>query len=94
MGGSERYTLDYHSIEFGGQIDADVTKDLPIADNTVEFIWSERMLEHINVHDISKVIRNICRILQKEGKARFCMASCFYLDNQSINMMRANNYPK
>ena len=94
MGGHERFTPGYFSIGFGAQINVDVTKKIPIDDNSVEFIWSERMLEHIEVHDIEKVISNISKILQKGASARFCMPSCFYCDDKSIDMMRANNYPK
>ena len=92
MGGHERFTPGYTSIGFGAQIDVDVTKNLPIKDNSVDFIWSERMLEHISVHDNEKVIQNISKILKPNARARFCMPSCFYCDDKSIDMMRANNY--
>jgi len=94
MGGPEQYTSDYTTIGFGGQINVDVTKNLPLDAPSVDFIWSERMLEHITVDDNDKVISNISRILKKGAKARFCMPSCFYCDNKKIDMMRANNYPK
>lgn len=94
MGGHERFTPGYTSIGFGAQINVDVTKTLPVADCSVDFLWSERMLEHISVSDNEKVISNISKILKKGASARFCMPSCFYCDNKSIDMMRANNYQK
>jgi len=75
-------------------IDSDVTKKWPLKDNSVKFIWTERMLEHIQIKKITHVFSEMTKKLVKNGTARFCMPSCFYLNDQSINMMRPNNYPK
>lgn len=94
MGGSECFTKDYTSIGFGQKINVDVTKKIPLNKCSVNFLWSERMLEHITVEGNEKVISNISKILKKGASARFCMPSCFYCDKKSIDMMRPNNYQK
>ena len=94
LGGDERFESDYISVGFGQQINVDVTKKIPLKDRSVDFIWSERMLEHVKVQDIEKVIINVSRLLKKGATARFCMPSCFYCDDRSIDMMRPNNYEK
>jgi len=96
MGGTfnENFTSEYTTIGFDGQINVDVTKPLPIEENSIDFIWSERMLEHIKVEDIFKVFENLHKILKSKGIVRFCMPSCFYCDDKSIDMMRPNNYLK
>ena len=94
MGGPENFTSEYTTVGFDAQINVDVTKTLPIEENSIDFIWSERMLEHIKVEDIFKVFENLHKILKSKGIARFCMPSCFYCDDKSIDMMRPNNYLK
>lgn len=52
------------------------------------------MLEHIKSNDLFTVFSNIKKILKKDSKARFCLPSCFYNNDISIDMMRAGNSEK
>ena len=94
IGGEEKFTSEYITLGFNREINVDVTKTLPIKSNSIDFTWSERMLEHIKVEDIFKVFANLNKILKNKGIARFCLPSCFYCDDKSVDMMRPNNYLK
>ena len=55
-----------------------------------QFIWSERMLEHIQFSKIKKALLNIEKLLSKNGRCRMCLPICFY-GNQKIDMVREGN---
>ena len=55
-----------------------------------QFIWSERMLEHIRFLKINKALLNIDKLLSKNGRCRMCLPICFY-GNQKIDMVRKGN---
>ena len=55
-----------------------------------QFIWSERMLEHISFSKINNALQNIDNLLSKNGKCRMCLPICFY-GNQKVDMVREGN---
>ena len=55
-----------------------------------QFIWSERMLEHIPFSKISNALQNIDNLLSKNGRCRMCLPICFY-GNQKGDMVRKGN---
>lgn len=57
-------------LELGGDIQCDVTKGLPYADNTVDGIYSEHFIEHLNQTEILSFLRECRRVLKPEGRIR------------------------
>lgn len=55
-----------------------------------QFIWSERMLEHIDAESLPVFFGNLAEILKPGGRARFCLPICFW-GTSEINMLRAGN---
>jgi predicted SAM-dependent methyltransferase len=49
---------------------ADATKRLPLADNSVEVIYSSHMLEHLDQETVKKYLREALRVLQADGIIR------------------------
>ena len=94
LGGVEKFSPDYSCVGLSSEFKFDLTKELPFENEIAEFIWSERMLEHIRYDDLYKVFLNIKRILKSGAHARFCLPSCFYIDDISIDMMRFGNSEK
>jgi hypothetical protein len=60
--------------------------------NKFDFIWSERLLEHIDNQEISIVFENIHKMLKKNGFCRFSLPVCY--DKLNQGMMRSNNIQK
>ena len=72
----------------------DATEPYPPAlHDHFDFVWSERMLEHIDCADFEKVFTGLKTILRKEGRARFCLPVCFF-GTPKINMVREGNAEK
>jgi SAM-dependent methyltransferase len=94
LGGVEKFSEDYSCVGLSSEFKFDLTKKLPFENDIAEFIWSERMLEHIRHDDLYKVFLNIKRILKSGARARFCLPSSFYIDDISIDMMRSGNSEK
>jgi hypothetical protein len=96
LGGNERFSEDYSCVGLSSEFELDISKNLPpsFKDNAIDFIWSERMLEHIKSEDLAVVFSNIKKLLKQNSKARFCLPSCFYNNDISIDMMRAGNAEK
>jgi hypothetical protein len=96
LGGDERFSKDYSCVGLTSHFKLDITKNLPplFKDNSIDFIWSERMLEHIKSEDLVTAFLNIKKLLKKNSTARFCLPSCFYNNDISIDCMRAGNAEK
>ena len=76
---------------------ADITLDItkPLENNLhnkFDFIWSERLLEHIQYQKISIVFENIYKMLKINGFCRFSLPVCY--SKLNTDMMRANNMQK
>jgi hypothetical protein len=77
----------------GADITLDITKPLENnLYNKFDFIWSERLLEHIEYQKISIVFENIYKMLKINGFCRFSLPVCY--SKLNTNMMRANNMQK
>lgn len=61
--------------------DMDITKPLPLADNSVEFILAEHVVEHTSGPDSFRFMREAYRILQPGGTLRLCVPELARLDN-------------
>lgn len=48
----------------------DVRKGLPYGDNSVDFIFNEHFVEHLNVNDCVQFLKECGRVLKKEGVIR------------------------
>lgn len=94
LGGEQKYDYNYTTVGYGQDIDIDITKKIPLEPESIDFIWSERVLEHIKTENIINVFINLRKILKKGGIVRLCLPICFYVDDKSINMMRLKNYQK
>lgn len=56
--------------EPGGDIQCDVTKGLPYADNTVDGIYSEHFIEHLSQPEIIAFLRECRRVLKSGARVR------------------------
>ncbi len=55
-----------------------------------EFIWSERMLEHIRCELFPSLFAELKLIMRPEGRTRFCLPICFF-GTPTVNMVREGN---
>ena len=58
---------------FGADINHDLTKGVPLKDNTVDAVYSSHVFEHIPYKDLLHVINEIRRILKPGGKLLVCV---------------------
>ena len=82
----------YISAGTSGVIRIDITKELKKWMNEkYEFIYSERMLEHIRAEEIPLVLANIKHLLMPGSKCRLSLPICFQRTIRT-DMMRKGNY--
>ena len=80
-------------LSTGADITLDITKLVENnLHNKFDFIWSERLLEHIDYQKISIVFENIYNMLKKNGFCRFSLPHSYGQFNKG--MMRSNNFQK
>jgi SAM-dependent methyltransferase len=79
IGLSINYSNKYH-------IHHDVTKSIPLNNNTVDIVQSEDVMEHIEYNELKKPINEIYRILKPGGLFRLSMPDykCDILYNRSV----------
>lgn len=64
--------INIDNFELSGDKDfvkADITKDIPIESDTVDYVICDQVLEHIPMKDVPAVLYNIRRILKVGGRA-------------------------
>ena len=61
---------DYNTAKFGGSEYLDVTKKFPYNNNSVDYIFSEHMIEHITYHEGKFMLEESFRVLKVGGKIR------------------------
>ena len=61
---------DYNTAKFGGSKYLDVTKKFPYDNNSVDYIFSEHMIEHITYHEGKFMLEESFRVLKSGGKIR------------------------
>lgn len=57
----------------------DVRKPLPYKDNSVDFIYSEALIEHFTVDEVLKVLTDFHRILKPKGVLRIATIDLDYI---------------
>ena len=76
---------------FGADINHDLTKGVPLDDNTVDAVYSSHVFEHIPYRDLLHVIKEIRRILKPGGKLLVCVPNAgLYLRAYFNNEMFLN----
>ena len=61
---------DYNTAKFSGSDYLDVTKKFPYDNNSVDYIFSEHMIEHISYQDGKFMLEESFRVLKSSGKIR------------------------
>lgn len=99
--GSGAYPLDgwtnYDLISHPGVTQHDLTKGIPLPDNSVEFIFSEHMIEHIERLQADALLRECKRVLKPQGVMRICMPDLrkiaqIYIDRNESAMVALGLY--
>ena len=76
------------------QLRQDATQPFPeLMRGKIDFIWSERMLEHIPSAKFHAFFKCIAEVLSPGGRCRLCVPICFW-GTPTINMLRAGNAEK
>jgi len=63
----------------------DVTKRFPLNTNTIDYAFSEHMIEHINYDDGLKMLNEVFRILKSKGKLRISTPDMQFLVDLYLN---------
>ena len=58
-------------------MDVDITKPLPFANDSVECVLLEHVIEHITIHQAWDCLDEVYRILQPDGLLRICFPNIF-----------------
>jgi predicted SAM-dependent methyltransferase len=66
-------------IEPGADLVIDVRKGLPFGDNSLDFIYSEHVLEHLLYEEGEKLLKECRRCLKKGGALRLAMPDLDYI---------------
>jgi predicted SAM-dependent methyltransferase len=72
---------DYNTAKFGGSEYLDVTKKFPYNNNSVDYIFSEHMIEHITYHEGKFMLEESFRVLKSGGKIRISTPDLKFLIN-------------
>tara|TARA_B100001769_G_C22110128_1_gene600313 strand:+ start:41 stop:691 length:651 start_codon:yes stop_codon:yes gene_type:complete len=66
---------------FGADINYDLRKGIPLKDNTVDYIYTSHMLEHIPFNELISFIQECKRVLKKNGVFSVCVPNAgLYLE--------------
>ena len=91
LGDSGRRWTGFVTAGLTGEVRLDITGQLPDwMIGRYQFIWSERMLEHISMSDLPATFSNISLLLKTGGRCRMCLPICFW-GTPNINMVRVGN---
>ena len=72
---------DYNTAKFGGSEYLDVTIKFPYNNNSVDYIFSEHMIEHITYHEGKFMLEESFRVLKSGGKIRISTPDLKFLIN-------------
>ena len=72
---------DFNTAKFGGCEHLDVTEKFPYDDNSVDYIFSEHMIEHISYQDGKFMLEESFRVLKSGGKVRISTPDLKFLIN-------------
>ena len=76
---------DFNTSKFQGSDFLDVTEKFPYDDNSVDYIFFEHMIEHINYQDGKFMIEESFRVLKSGGKIRISTPDLKFLINLYID---------
>jgi ubiquinone/menaquinone biosynthesis C-methylase UbiE len=68
------------NVEYGN-----VVKGLPIADNSVKFLYCSHVLEHLTLAELRQALQNCYRHLQPGGTFRFVLPDLEFMSQQYLN---------
>ena len=74
----KQHTFIHHNLEYG----------IPFCDESVDYVYTHNLLEHLFKNDAERLIREIFRVLKKGGGARISVpdleyaVSCYQKDNK------------
>lgn len=71
--------------------DVDITKPLPYATGTVDFVLAEHVCEHVTTHQFLAFLDECYRILKPNGRIRLCMPVLDQLTNPAIRDIILNH---
>jgi len=66
-------------IDYGADLIIDIRKGLPFYDDSVDFIYTEHVLEHFNFKVGGKILKEFYRCLKKGGYVRIAMPDLDYV---------------
>ena len=72
---------DFNTAKFQGSDFLDVTEKFPYDDNSVDYIFSEHMIEHISYQDGKFMLEESFRVLKSGGKIRISTPDLKFLIN-------------
>ena len=72
---------DFNTAKFRGSDFLDVTEKYPYDDNSVDYVFSEHMIEHISYQDGKFMIEESFRVLKSGGKIRISTPDLKFLIN-------------
>ena len=72
---------DFNTAKFRGSDFLDVTEKFPYDDNSVDYVFSEHMIEHISYQDGKFMIEESFRVLKSGGKIRISTPDLKFLIN-------------
>ena len=72
---------DFNTAKFSGSDFLDVTEKFPYDDNSVDYVFSEHMIEHISYQDGKFMIEESFRVLKSGGKIRISTPDLKFLIN-------------
>ena len=76
--------------------DVDITKPLPYADNSVDLVFAEHVVEHVSIRDAYNFLNECYRILKKGGAVRITVPSISRIynnkDQEYVEFLRKHNW--
>ena len=75
---------------FGSDINYDITRGIPLSDNSVDKIYSSHLLEHLSFDQINRLLGECYRILKINGEFSVCVPNSrlyieAYINNEYFN---------
>ncbi len=64
----------------------DLMKPLPFADNSIKFIYNEHFMEHFSVEDGQKILKDFMRVLEPGGVLRIAMPDLEVITNNYVKL--------
>lgn len=76
------------NVEYG-----DITKGLPVCDESCDAVYSSHVLEHLSLHDFRIALRNIHKILKQGGICRMVLPDLGYLVDEYRKSFETSDAP-